>query len=305
MSDKYSPVEVHCLGRNHIQLPSLFLNSKITTGTFKPKVADEKSSLFEVLVNNERLSPQEFDMHLLQRRAELKDSSSSTVDVLRAEKKLSDVATLFRVQRIEDAYRSELHFVRGENLVTVTIDSYKNSFLAEEDRLVKFMSEFSILDKIEHKGFCLGKLIISGDFQEESGSFLWRDGAGNNFDIDIDTYGVDDPMPLLKRIGGPDSLLSVFNIGHTVLRARDRTVGGMRAQEWLGWTNLGEDGDEKTFKFTTETMRLTGGKTSPRMHVTFDSAQQLEDGSHTKTNLSDDEAMAMWDKVIDSIQPAK
>jgi hypothetical protein len=41
------------------------------------------------------------------------------------------------------------------------------------------------------------------------------------------------------------------------------------------------------------------------MQLTYDLPKKLEDGSETTTNLSDDEAMAMWDKVVDSIQPAK
>ena len=305
MLNRYVPVTMQCLGRNFVKIPSIFMRSSTATGIFKPKMVKEESSSFGVSIIHGKLSPQEFETNLLKRRIELKDKFSTKINVLRLEKKLSETATLFRVQQIEDAYRSELRFMRAGNMIIVTIDSYRNSFLAEEQRLIEFMSQISEPGQGKNQGFCLGELIVSGDFQEESGSFLWKDGAGNTFDIDINTYVADDPTPLLKRISGPDSLLNLFNIGHTVLRARDRTVSGMPAQEWLGWTNLGEHGDEKTFKFTMETMRPPGGKTSPSMQVTFDSAQQLEDGSQTKTNLSDNEAMAIWDKVIDSIHPAQ
>lgn len=62
---------------------------------------------------------------------------------------------------------------------------------------------------------------------------------------------------------------------------------------------------KKAFKFALDTMRRTRGKSTPNIVVTFDSAQQLDDGTETKTNLSDQEAMALWDKIVNSIEMAK
>ena len=293
------------MGRSLIIIPTAFLSCRISTGQFKSAKFDGENSSFDVLIDRRKFSPNEFSRHLLTRAGELKDNESMTVNVLRSEQKLSEVATLFRVQRIEDAYTSELHFMLDGNLVVIKLNSYEDSFIAAEEKLVKFMSDFVIADQKKISGFCLGSLAIQGDYSEESGGYYWRDDAGNTFAIEIDTFNSEDPKNLLQRMAGPDSLLSLFNIGHTVLRSRERTVAGMRAYEWLGWTNLGADGDKKTFKFVLETTRPQGTRTTPRITVTFDSAKQRDDGTETTTNLSDAEAMALWDKVVNSIQPAK
>jgi hypothetical protein len=302
---KYSSSVPRCMGRNIIYLPDVFLAADVVDGYFKPVLIDENISSFDVVVKGNGIAPTEFAKYVSRRRAELKDNSSATSDVLRLENKLSDVATLFRIQRVEDAYISEINSLLSGSIVTIKIKSYENTFIDAETRLSKFISNIVAADQKEFNGFCLGTLSISGDFSQESGSYYWRDDAGNTFAIEIDTFNSEDPKNLLQRMAGPDSLLSLFNIGHTVLRSRERTVAGMRAYEWLGWTNLGADGDKKTFKFVLETTRPQGGRTTPRITVTFDSAKQRDDGTETTTNLSDAEAMALWDKVVNSIQPAK
>lgn len=306
MPAKYRALKSHCLGRNLIKIPADFMIAEITVGTFRAANLSTNSGAFEVSINNTKKSKYVFLNHVRARHAELLDNDSTTSQVLRLEKKLTETATLFRVQEIEDAYRSELHFLLDESLVIVKIDSYQNTFLAAEDLLVKFMGGFTLVDYGDHRGFCLGTVAVHGDFVRESGSYYFLDGMGNTLDIAIDTFRANDPAaPLLKRVSGPDSLLNIFHIRTSVLRSGERTVAGMRAQEWLGWTNMGQDGDVKTFKFTMETMRPTGGKMTPLIQVTFDSAQPLKNGTLTKTTMSDYEAAAVWDTVINSIQPAK
>lgn len=305
MPEKYSSFVSHCMGRSVIQLPVDFSESNINVGEFKSVKLATEDSPFHVLVERRKMTEKEFSDHILARRTTLINNATETVDILRLERPLNGIATLFRVQQIKESYQDELHFLVGGNLVIATLDSYENRYAIAEERLVQFISNFSITSESKVNGFCLGALTIQGDFDQENGSYYWRDRAGNTFDIKIDTFRTESPRSLRRRMAGPDSLLTLFHIGHTVLRSRERTAAGMRAQEWLGWTNLGEKGDEKTFKFVLETTRPIGGLATPSIQITFDSAQKLEDGSETRTNLSDDEAMAMWDKVVESIQPAK
>jgi hypothetical protein len=308
MLSKYEEMKAHCVGRHVVDMPSSFLPSQVTNGIFKAIRLNAQDPSFEVIVRETGLTREKFASEVQKRRAELRNSSSDTVDVLRLEKALSDEATLFRVQLIDDAYVSEINFLRGSSIVTVSLDSYRGQFLAAEESLIKFAE--AIKEKNEEissaqpQGFCLGSVIITGEFKEENGSFLVRDGKGNAFGIEIDTYKADESVPLLKRVSGPDSLLTKFDVRHTVLRARERTVAGMRAQEWLGWTKLGEQEDEKTFGFALETMRPAADKTTPSIHVSFDTGQPLEDGSATKTVISDEEAIQLWDSVVKSIRPA-
>jgi hypothetical protein len=302
---KYSLLVPHCMARNIIYLPDVFLMADVADGSFKSVLVDENLSSFDVIVKGKGVTSQDFSRYVLRRRAELNNSFSTTSNVLRLENRVGDDATIFRIQRVEDAYVSELNSMHSGSIVTVKINSYENTFVEAERRLSAFISNIAASDQKEFNGFCLGSISIPGDFSQERGSFYWRDNNGNTFAIEIDTFNSEDPRNLLQRMAGPDSLLSLFNIGHTVLRSRERTVAGMRAYEWLGWTNLGADGDKKTFKFVLETTRTKGSRATPRISVTFDSAKQLDDGTETTTNLSDEEAMVLWDRVVNSIQPAK
>lgn len=244
--EKYSSFSEYCVGRNFIEIPSLFSRSKKTFGEFTPAVYEVKSEAFNIVVDSEKWDKAKFSSHLKNRSEKLSDPGIiPTLDVLRREQRLSDVATLFRVQHVDDAFQNELHFMLGENLVVITLDSYENTYVLAEERLIKLMSDVVITDESNARGFCVGPVTIQGDFVQERGTYYWRDNAGNTLDIQIDTYATDDPKGLLQRMAGPDSLLCLFHIGHTVLRSGERTVAGMRAQEWLGWTKLGHAGDQK------------------------------------------------------------
>lgn len=151
MPENYEPMVTHCIGRNNIQMSGKFAASSISTGIFKPKGSDAQASSFEIRVENIDLTKQQFVTRILKRRAELNRFNSKTVKVLRLEKKLSDDATLFRVQEIDDAYASEIQFVRGNALVVVTMDSYDNTYLAAEASLIKFMSQFTMPDKTHQR----------------------------------------------------------------------------------------------------------------------------------------------------------
>jgi hypothetical protein len=303
------PMMTHCVGRHVIEMPGSFAASPVTTGIFKAPGLSAQDASFDVVVHTAGLTRSQFSTEVAKRRAELKRSASKTVDVLRLEKELSDDVVLFRIQRIDDAYVSEINALRGSSMVTVTLDSYNGKFLGAEESLVKFVAAINETDNKtpaeQSQGFCLGSVAVAGEFKTEKGSFLFANGRGADFEVEIDTYGPDDRVPLLTRMSGPDSLLTIFDVHHKVLRTRERTVAGMGAQEWLGWAKLTDEQDAKTLKFTLETVRPSPGKATPSINLTFNTAKPLEDGSPSKTMMSDDEAIKLWDSVVNSIHPAK
>jgi hypothetical protein len=296
-----------CVGGLLIDVPRSLAPSTVATGIFKVKGRSAQDPSVEVAVRNIETDNSNFSSEVAMRRAELMNSASDTVDVLRMEKKLSDESTLFRIQEIDDAYVSEIRFLRGKNIVTASLGSYRNSYLAAEEALINFAQATKEVREgeapVRPNGFCLGNVIVMLDFKEERGSFHFRDALGTALSVDVDTYIVDGDVPLLKRMSGPDSLLTKFDVRHTVLRSGERTLGGMRAQEWLGWTKLGQNADEKTFAFALETLRPAPGKATPHIHLELDTAQALEDGTQTKTTMLDEEAIQLWDLIVKSIRP--
>lgn len=298
------PTIQHCVGRSTIELPSSFVASLVTTGIFKEQSSGAQEEPMDVLVRA-GFNPITFAGEIQKRKAELEALGSPPVDVLREVKTLKNNATLFRVQRIDDAYVSEIFFLRGKNIVTARLHSFRKEFLAAEEKLQRFANGVKVLDSAQNGGFCLGSIAIDGDFKVEQANFLFRNGRGAQFEVGIDTYAPNERISLLDRMSGPDSLLKVFDVRHTVYRARERTAAGMRAQEWLGSAQTTEDEDARALQFTLETIRPSPSKTAPGIKLTFETAQPLEDGSQTKTLISEDDAIRLWDSVVVSLRSAK
>lgn len=296
-------MKTHCLGRHVVDMPDSFVASSITSGLFKMAGHGPQDPAFDVVIRATEVTQPQFSLELAKRRTELTNASNETTNVLRLDKAVGDDANIFRVQVIDDAYVSEINLLRGSSLVRVRLESYENQYLLAEENLIKFAAGIQTAPVEKPSGFCLGPVVVTGDFKTENGSFLFRNGAGADFDIDIDTYARDTSDTLLQRMSGPSSLLSIFDVRHSVLRSGERKAAGMRAQEWLGWAKVTEEQDVKTLKFTLETMRPKPAKAAPRITVTFDTAQPLENGTPTKTLFSDEEAIQLWDSVISSIRP--
>jgi hypothetical protein len=276
-------------------------------GTFKLAEKEPGDPVIDVIVRADHLNPKTFGKEVQKRSYELKDSGSAKIDVLREVKPLSDRATLFRVQRTDDAYVSELNFLIGSSMVTAELKSYRNQFLAAEETLAKFASSFKALDQLPpgRNGFCLGPVVLMGEFRLETADFAFRSAneKGSDFSVRVDTYGRDEVKPLLARVSGPDSLLSKFSLKHSVLRQRELNVAGMRAQEWLSAVDLGDRQPERSLKFVMETMRSAPNKTNPRIHLTFETGHPLDDGSLAPTTIPDDVAVERWDAVVASLRP--
>jgi hypothetical protein len=301
------PISQHCVGRTFIDLPSSFQASTVTTGIFKASTFGAQEEPIDVIVRASKQAPN-FVLVTQKRRAELDELASPTVDILQEVKALDSNATLFRVQRIDDAYVSELVFLRGSSVITARLHSFRKQYLAAEEKLVRLAAEIDAIDSEKgsaiRDGFCLGPVKIGGNFAVEKASFLFRNGRGAHFEVEVDTYAPDERVSLLARMSGPDSLLKIFNVNHMVHRAGERTVAGMRAQEWLGSAQTTDDADAKALQFTLETMRPAPSRVKPSLNLTFETAQPLEDGSQTKTLISNDEAVRLWDSVVASLRPA-
>jgi hypothetical protein len=297
-------LQQYCVGRHIISIPASFPASAVTTGIFRLKNKSAQDPAFDVVIQSDVATKSKFSSAVQQRREELSRSESKTMNVLKLDKVLPDGMVIFRVQEIDDAYFSEIYFTRGAAMVKVRLESYRNSYLEAEEELFKIASTIRErkLDNVQNGGgFCLGPLIFYADLSHESADFVFRNNSGLKISIDIDTYARDDSVTLHSRMSGDNSLLNAFKVRHDVLRASERTVAGMHADEWLGVAHLGDQGDQRVLKFALETRRKNPGKSHPSIMLTFDSAQPLKDGAPTVTTIRDEEALGLWDAVVESI----
>jgi hypothetical protein len=301
-------MKTHCVGRHLIDMPISFSATPLTIGSFKMTEQGAEGPSVDVTVHA-GLTPSQFAKQVQKRLSELRDSGSDTADVFRLQQRLSDQATIFRVQRIDDAYVSEINFLTGTSWVIARLKSYRNQFQAAEEKLIKFAAAVRANDAgsldMQRQGFCLGPVTLLGDFSDERARFVFRNDMekGVGFDMSVDTYREDSPKKLLTRVSGPDSLLSKLGLRPAVLRERDLTVGGMRAQEWLGSAELEEQQNGKSLKFVLETMRSKPARNQPSIHLTYETGQPLEDGSAAPTTIADKDAIQLWDSVVKSIRP--
>lgn len=300
------PHSSYCVGRSTIIMPSPFNANPIVSAQIKLASMGKSESSIEVLVRSDHVPDNKIALEVAKRRTELMDRTSGEVEVLRVEKAIDRHTTLFRVQWVEDAYTSEVLLFRDGNVIRANLQSFHNTYELAERRLLEFAESIAMTGAITAvdslHGFCLGSVIVTGSLSSEAGSFAFEDGRGSTFGVAIDTYAEDAQVPLLARVSGPDSLLTVFDVDHHVLRSGERTVAGMKAQEWLGRAKVGEH--QEAFAFSMETMRAAPGKNAPKIHLSFDTGERLPNGELPGKIMTDDEAVKLWDVVVGSIRPA-
>jgi len=297
----------YCVGRSSINIPSSYQLADGTSGSFKFNGTSDDDSSIAVVVSKTTMDQAKFSAEINRRRAALKAAADETTDIFRHEEKLAAEAVLFRINRIDDAYVSEINFLRGPAFVTATIKSWDEKFLDAESVLEKFVQGVQLRVDGSSGAFCLGPVSVSGNFSEETGNYLFVDTVqrGNSLNLDIDTFRPDEKISLLQRMSGPDSLLTKFQSDHKVIRAKKTSFANMNGEEWLGSIKLGEPEHPKKFKFVLESTRSAPSRLAPYFHLSFETGKTLDDGNVDKTIISDDEAVRQWDAIVASVQPMK
>ena len=152
-------------------------------------------------------------------------------------------------------------------------------------------------------GYCFeGGFIASPEWESEE--------AG----IDIDIAGHPDafvsvwfyplPMrkhdrPLLERMGGVLQFLGRLATSVRVLRSGDRQVGPYRGQEHLA--TAPNSGGMRGHSFIWET-EGEGTLDTPALKIELTTGHRDKSGNPQKTKLTDEQAMKLWDEVLNSFR---
>lgn len=299
----------HCLGRYQFSLPAGFALTTGGVGEFHPESmpSEEPAINLEVVATdiNEGFYKNKVEARIAELRAEKKGTG---VDYLADVQKLATDLVQVRAGNVEKFYRSELHALKGGSYVVASLESSDNQYEVAEARLRKFVDGIVVAGSPGDtgKGFCIGSLTINGDFKREWFQFSYRSAVKPDIVVsaDVDTYSKDDPETLFDRLGGPSSLLKIVDLKYSVIRKREIVIGGMQAQEWLGAVKLPERKNKK-YGFALETIRRTPSLMTPKIHLAFDSGELGVDGVANETSMSDNEAVAFWDRMVASIRSRK
>ncbi|EKU82777.1 hypothetical protein HMPREF9710_01788 [Massilia timonae CCUG 45783] len=298
----------YCVGRTFIEVPRNLNASSSNLGIFREEGLGSQAPTIDVNVSTSEVSMSSYLAQIRRREVELREMEGANINILRQVRKISDTITIFRVQSIDDAYVSEAIALVEGALVSVRLDSFRHQFDHAEQRLI------DIIHRLKHhnystvesmSGFCLGRLVLVGEFDVEIGSYAFFSKNGVHLSVNVDTYAPNEHVNLLSRVSGPKSLLSIFKVDHTVLRAREFSMAGVKAQEWLSWAILQDDSDVRTHTFELQTIRPIPSKEKPLISVTLRTAQAQEDGMYPATSTPDEEVIRIWDSIVESIQPVE
>lgn len=287
----------HCLGHSLIDLPDEYSLKSAVTATFTPDQNLVEDGDIDLLVEPES-DKKKFSQRIAERHAELvADSgiSSKLSQVL----DMADDGKLFRVQIIDDAYRSEVHWMLNGTYLIASIKSFKNQVVQAETMLLDFVRNVEQQPDAGSSSFCLGGVTVKGKYRSELASFHFASAQkpDTSFAVDVNTYEKDDKESLHQRLGGPDSLFKKFNIKESVLRKAEISVAGMRAQEWSSVIRPGEKDSDQDLSFLLETMRPIPSPSTPKIHLEMDV---------TGPSAHDEKAaLAIWDSVVKTMRQSR
>lgn len=293
-----------CMGRHQMDLPKEFEQTMGSISIFEPHRLPESGAPISVALKAARIEPDAFQREVDRRGLKIKDAQRELTNVLKEVIHVSKEATIFRVMEIDDAYTSELHLWKGGAYIVATSDSYENTFKQAEDRLLALATNIDVAMRPTQRGFCLGPVLIRGDYAGEGGRLSFRSvkAPDMRLTVSVDTYERDSSKPLVERMSGDSSLLKRFSGNYKVLRKREFQVAGMRAQEWLGWVMLGKQADHKSYGFALETLRPSPGPMQPKIFMEFKTGKQGGVTTLPDSALSDAEAIGIWDGIVKSIR---
>ncbi|WP_253548924.1 T6SS immunity protein Tli4 family protein [Herbaspirillum rubrisubalbicans] len=106
-------------------------------------------------------------------------------------------------------------------------------------------------------------------------------------------------QPLLDRMGGVLQMLGRMATSVHVLRRGDRQVGPYKGQEFL--VSAPNSGGMRGHSFIWET-EGEGTLDTPALKIELTTGHRAKDGNPQKTRLSDEQAMKLWDDVLNSFR---
>jgi Tle cognate immunity protein 4 C-terminal domain/Tle cognate immunity protein 4 N-terminal domain len=311
-------MRTHCIGRHLVDIPKDFelLDIAGVTTIFSPKGVDfQEAPKMQVEVAKSEVSPELFKAAVQKTYEELKAELTryeSRLPYLKFTQKINDTETLFRTYKgtgsSEDSSASQIHLLLNNHHVVVRAESHENKYSATEKWLTEFAHSIQPLTSSNstQKGFCVGPLVVGGQYESEMVDFAFRSKQHPDIFIafEIDTYGSAAETTLLQRANDPKNLLKIFDVDYSTLRKGELKVAGIKAQEVLvGFKEKDENGkDKKEHKLLLETMRDKPSATEPKMKVRLVTGQQDPQGERHTSSLSDAEVVAVWDAIIKSIR---
>lgn len=313
-----------CMGRFLIDLPKGMGNGSENNYVTLYYGLGTDFKTVEVTIEALNTTPQAMADSVAKKAADIgkNDNWETKKSMLIEHKAINDHTIYLRYQDSMESsvgFKRELHLLLGTTQIVLLANSFEglNEALPNQPpepletgdqvdaRLYRLASQIHAYDDPAKAGpgFCLGPVVINGDQDEESANISFDMDKYLDLGFRVDTKGLTpekDDSPLLDRMKAVQSGSNVH-----VLRKGQTTLGGMQAQEWLGW--IRDEHDNRGLSFTVESMRDHPALERPKMTFHLDTGGQLTSGpkagQYVDSSLTNDEGIALWDAIITSVRP--
>ena len=319
-------LRTQCVGRHRISLPERFeLEYAASSATFYfGHGADFETVEFQVAADGVEVD--DFVAVVGSRAAEISSETNEKTggSMLVAHEDLGGDAFLLRYHRSEISDRSHVHevhrLVDGVH-VFLKAPSYKGVTAPVEARLKELASRVARVAQPAGPGFCIGPVMLDAGNDYEVATIRYRDAGVRNRDVSVQvelgTFNRDDAEPrLVRRLEGN---FRGLGFKPKPLRKGSARLAGMPAEEWLGSEQV-EDRQEHIFAI--ESYPAAPGLATPTIQVTLGTGGTLPPrgvpglppyrspaggaawmGEPVTSSLSDAQAVALWDAMIQSMAP--
>lgn len=289
--------KTHAIGRHLVDVPGdakLLEDWKIAGDPLEPLVI-KSDAHFKLIVE--------------QREAELRATPHKKHPALFVEKAAHAQGSVTLISwdepHSEIFYRSDSYYRAGKKAMKYSgeIDPERKKIAL--DRRERYAQEWHELRPGEIPssiGFVAGDMVLADNrFNRESWSLVIRLAGKPDVSLEISSFSVgkvDPEQTLRKRAGGIVAGMLGLGLGLVRLRNRERSVGPIWAEEILV---AGTQNGKRSYGFKWEAPGKANSLAEPQLNVELEvgeSAYQTNAQSFT----NDDEALAVWDAIVDSIR---
>ncbi|MBU6522324.1 hypothetical protein GNZ10_03485 [Ralstonia sp. 3N] len=326
--DLNQPFKTHCVGRMLIDLPEEIRQypDSLPGGYVKLFYGlDKNFRTVDVIVPEQRqpeveptLLREKFEQAVRERQDELraKLNEKTKAPMLVSSRPVGENGVLIRryeSAQLGDVFVSELHLLAdGIRYVVFGAAIYPIGGMYGEDgetaevvesRLKNLAANTRAYINAESAGpgFCVDGVVLNDKHDDERGKFEFGSSFHKDVGFDIYTEALTEQDEGLharaaeRMAGAPAGFWAGF---HT-LRKGIRQVAGMQAEESL------HDFTEQKVKqqlFVVETWRDLPAYEQPSMQMRMSTGGQLNTGEYVSTSLNNDDAVRLWDKIVNSIR---
>jgi hypothetical protein len=324
--DLNQPFKTHCVGRMLIDLPEEFhqFPDSLPGGYVRLFYGQDKNfRTVDVVVPEQRqpeveptLLREKFEQAVRERERELRAEFNEVTKapLLVSSTQVGTNGVL--IQRYDNAqlpqsFYSEMHLladgiryvVLGAKIYTPRAGEYNESAEVVESRLKNLAANTRAYTDAERAGpgYCVNGVVLNDKHDDERGTFEFGSSFHKDmgFEIVVESLVVEEEGLHARAARQMEGAPAGFWAGFHTLRKGGRQVAGMAAEESLHYYI---EQKAKNQLFEVETRRDDPGYERPRVKLEMSTGGRLNTGEYASTSLSNDDAMRLWDKIVNSIR---